>query len=429
MADAESSRRLPGPAYNWTIVGLLWFCGFFNYADRQAVFSVLPLVQDEFGLSNSQLGLIGSSFMVVYACVAPFSGFVVDLAPRRTLIVVGLAIWSAICALTATARQFWQLVLFRAAEGLGESFYFPASMSILSDYHGPRTRSRALGIHQTAVYAGTVGGGALAGLLGERFGWRAPFWILGLAGMAFAVFLWAMIIEPARGKADSLSDAPPLPTADDAIGNAWKPGLAANLGIMLRTPAMVALLAVFAGANFVAAALLTWLPKFIYSKFSVNLGSAAMIATLVHLSSFAGALAGGPMGDWRARRPGGRMHVQAVGLLLGAPWIYAMGSASAVNTLIAVSIIAGLCKGVYDANLFASAFDVLPFHVRGTAVGVMNTVGWGAGSFAPVIIGAAADRFGMSLAIASMSAIYVVAGLLAFLAAALAARSKPLAQS
>lgn len=428
MAETDRARRLPGPAYKWTIVGLLWFCGFFNYADRQAVFSVLPLVQDEFGLSNSQLGLIGSAFMIVYACAAPFSGFVVDLAPRRALIVLGLAIWSLICALTATARRFWQLVLFRAAEGLGESFYFPASMSILADYHSPRTRSRALGIHQTAVYAGTVGGGALAGLLGERYGWRAPFWILGLAGMVLAALLWKMIIEPARGKADAAKEPPPFAT-DDAIGSPARPELRANIAIMLRTPAMVALLVVFAGANFVAAALLTWLPKFIFSKFSVNLGSAAMIATLVHLASFAGALVGGPLGDWGARWPGGRMRVQAVGLLLGAPWIYAMGSASTVNALIAVSILAGLCKGIYDANLFASAFDVLPFHVRGTAVGVMNTWGWGAGSLAPVLIGAAADRFGMSAAIASMSAIYVVVGLMALLAAALAIRSKPPAKA
>ena len=81
--------------------------------------------------------------MLVYALSAPLAGFVVDRMSRRFLIVVGLAFWSLVCAATALARTFNQLLLFRAAEGLGETFYFPASMSLLADYHGPRTRSRA----------------------------------------------------------------------------------------------------------------------------------------------------------------------------------------------------------------------------------------------------------------------------------------------
>jgi MFS family permease len=110
------------PGYRWWVVGLLWFCGFFNYADRQAVFSVFPLLGKEFGLSQTHKGMIGSSFMVVYALASPLSGFVADQFSRRWLIVAGLGFWSLICAATATARKFGQLLFFRAAEGLGESF-------------------------------------------------------------------------------------------------------------------------------------------------------------------------------------------------------------------------------------------------------------------------------------------------------------------
>src|SRR4029077_13178844 len=130
------------------------------------------------------------------------SGFTVDLLPRRLLITAGLAFWSLICAATALSRSFAQLVFFRGAEGLGESFYFPASMSLLADYHRPKTRSRALSIHQTSVYLGTAGGAGLAGYLGERLGWRWPFWILGLAGMVYAVFLGFCLVEPPRESTD-----------------------------------------------------------------------------------------------------------------------------------------------------------------------------------------------------------------------------------
>src|SRR5271156_5478195 len=101
------------PAYPWLAVALLWFCGFFNYADRQAVYSVFPLLKTEFGLSKPQLGMLASAFMLVYACASPFSGYSVDLLSRRLLITVGLTFWSLICAATALSRNFVQLVIFR----------------------------------------------------------------------------------------------------------------------------------------------------------------------------------------------------------------------------------------------------------------------------------------------------------------------------
>ena len=105
------------PRYPWLVVGLLWFCGFFNYADRQAVFSVFPLIKKEFHLDNTTLSLLGSAFMLVYAVASPFTGYVVDRISRRWLIASGLVLWSLICAATAFSRNFGQLIFFRAAEG------------------------------------------------------------------------------------------------------------------------------------------------------------------------------------------------------------------------------------------------------------------------------------------------------------------------
>ena len=129
-------RPAPGPGLS---LGrgrtAFWFCGFFNYADRQALSAVFPLLKGEFGISDAQLGTLSSAFMLLYALTSPFTGYTVDIVSRRFLIAAGLAFWSIICASTALARNFVQLVVFRAAEGIGESFYFPASMSVLADYH------------------------------------------------------------------------------------------------------------------------------------------------------------------------------------------------------------------------------------------------------------------------------------------------------
>src|SRR5215467_6518601 len=208
---AFQARRLTqyntrvSPRYKWYVVAMLWFCGFFNYADRQAIFSVFPLLEKEMGLSPLQLGLLGSSFAWVYGLGAPFAGLIVDRVRRKSAILGGLQAWSFICMATALSRSFGSLLFFRAAEGMGETFYFPASLSLLSDYHGGATRSRALGIHQTSVYIGTIAGGYFAGLVGQHFGWRWTFVVFGGLGIVLGHMLRRHVIEPERGAADALA--------------------------------------------------------------------------------------------------------------------------------------------------------------------------------------------------------------------------------
>ena len=135
---------------------MLWFVCFFNYADRQALSGVAPKLKEEFGFSNDEMGLIGSAFMWVYAAAAPLAGFIGDRFRRKDLVLGGCLFWSFITVLTGGCGKLRQFVFVRALEGFGETFYFPASMSLVSDYHSPRTRSRAMSFHQSSVYAGTI---------------------------------------------------------------------------------------------------------------------------------------------------------------------------------------------------------------------------------------------------------------------------------
>ncbi len=397
----------------WTAVGLLWVCGFFNYADRQAVFAVFPLLQKEFQLDDTAKGLIGSAFMVVYALASPFTGALVDRFSRRWLVSAGLALWSVICAATALARSYPALLAFRAAEGLGESCYFPASMSLLADHHAGRTRSRAMSMHQTSVYLGTALGAVLAGSLGVRFGWRAPFLVLGVLGLFYALLLPALLTEPRRGSDSSLA----VKTTPKAPHPAppWLTGVRAIFG----NPTALALMAAFFAANFVATAFLTWLPDFVYRKFVANVEGAALVAGLPWpLANLVGALLGGVLADLAIKRhAGGRAAVQALGLLAGTPWILAVGSTDSLPVLIVSLIGAGLCKGLYDANIFASLYDVVPPEVRGVAAGLMNTVGWTGGFLSPFLVGIVSDRSGLSRALTLLTGFYLLAGICAACAA------------
>ncbi len=384
--------------YKWWLVAMLWWIAFFNYADRQAVFSLFPLLGRDLHLSNTARGLIGSSFAWTYGLCAPFAGLIVDRIRRKTAILGGLEAWSVICMLTALSRSLGALVFFRAAEGLGETFYFPASVAMLSDYHSDETRSRALGLHQTSVYAGTIGGGAVAALIAEHYGWRSSFIIFGALGMLLGVILTKFIVEPPK-KAQSDSPA--------------KIPLGKFIAILANTPAAIMLMAAFVCANFVAVVLLSWMPQFLFDKFHMNLAVAGLAATIfVQLASMAGSPVGGLLADnARKKSLAGRMKIQAIGVFCGAPFVLLCGATDSAIWVIVALIAWGFFKGLYDANIFASIFDVIPPEARGTAAGFMNMVGWLGGGSAAVIVGYVADRSSLSLAISMTAGMYILAGL------------------
>jgi MFS family permease len=369
--------------------------------------------------------------MIVYAVTSPLAGYVVDRVTRRILIPAGLALWSLICAGTGMAQSYGQLVFLRAAEGLGESFYFPASVSFLADYHGQGTRSRALGIHQTSVYLGTAGGAILAGRLADRSGWRLPFLVLGLVGAVYALFLGSLLIEPARGQSEATTLAKPRERAalvrDHEVVR--QPDFWEQLERILTNRAACLLLGVFIGANFVASAFLTWLPTFIHRKFAMSLSGSSAFSTIWPLASLAGAVCGGALADRAARvRMGGRIRVQSLGLILGAPFVFMAGWSESLSLLVASLAGAGLCKGLYDANIFASLFDVVRPEERGISAGLMNSVGWAGASLAAAAVGFVSNKYGLNVAIASTAAVYLFVGILAFLAARLAEAGSPSAR-
>ncbi|MGC2298669.1 MAG: MFS transporter [Acidobacteriaceae bacterium] len=408
---------MAGPAagiYAWLVIGMLWLVCFFSYADRQAFFSVFPLMRQDMGLSTLQLGMLGSSFAVVYGLAAPFAGYLVDHVRRKTAILGGLELWSIICIFSALARNFTQLLFFRAAEGLGEAVFYPAALSMAGDYHGPRSRSRAMGLLQTSVYAGTVGGGYWAGAMAQRHGWRASLLFFGGLGCVLGFVLMRLLREPKRGSADTPVD----------IADSQSPAIAAlslrDLWSLLRIRSLLALMGAFAGANFVALVLLTWIPTYLYSTFHLSLAMAAFDAAVYpQIASIGGSIAGGYLADtFVVSDPRSRVWVQCCGVFAGTPFVVLSGLSHSLTGVIVALTCWGFCKGVYDSNIFAAAFDVVPIRTRGTVSGLMNCVGWliGGGA-APVTIGFLAGSLGMGRAIATSAAVYLGAGILLTVAA------------
>lgn len=409
---------------------MLWFVCFFNYADRQAIFAVFPKLKEEFGFDTVKLGLIGSAFMWVYAGGAPFAGFICDRFRRKDLILGGCLFWSFVTVTTGWCHKLWHFVTVRALEGFGETFYFPASMSLTSDYHGPRTRSRALAFHQSSVYIGTILGSWIGALIAEHYNWRYGFYFFGGAGMLLALVLYVFLREPARGEAEA-NDNAALAAHGVSARNTLSVG--ETLRLIFRTPRVPLLMLAFLCANFVAVIFLTWTPMFLVEKFQYKLAAAGLTGALfINVASAASVPFAGWLADLLSRRfAQGRMLIQGAGLLVGAAFVFIVGKTDDRQTLVFAMAAFGACKGFYDSGIFASLYDSIEPRARGTAAGIMNTVGWGGGALAPLFVGIVAkygrkssETENMSEAIAFGGVIYLVGAALIFLAILLSRRTQ-----
>jgi MFS family permease len=384
----------PSP-YRWWLIAMLWCVCFCNYADRQAIFSIFPLLHTELKLNDLELGVVASSFMWMYAVAGPFAGWISDRISPRSVILGALAFWSLVTAGTAISHSFSVLVWFRTLGGLGEAFYFPAAMALIGLYHGSATRSRAMALHQSSVYAGTIAGGSMSAVIAEQHGWRVSFLIFGTVGLFLCLVLIFCLRSPEH----------PQQILQAKEGSRFLQGVSG----VLRSSKVLVLIGVFIGANFVAVVFLTWLPTFLFNKFHLSLSQAGFSSTAyLQIASVLGVLLGGLLADRvAAKRIGGRQLIQASGLLFGVPFIFLTGWSPTMFGLVVGMIGFGFFKGMYDANIWASLYDVIPVERRGVAAGTMNSLGWLGGGIAPIAIAAASRRFGLSACISATSLIYL----------------------
>ena len=377
MRSAEPQHR-----EKWILLGMLWLVCMLNYADRQAIGSLFPLLERDFGFTKAQLGLIGSAFMWVYAASAPFAGYAGDRHSRKGLILGGCLFWSLMTVATGWCGKLWQFVTARALIGLGESVYFPAAVSMISEHHGPRTRSTALSLHQSAVYIGTIVGGGVGALIAERFGWRWAFYGFGVAGIALALLIRRRLPEKPRDSCDE----PAKESRSDASR-----GMAITFWSLLRKPGVFPLMLAFACANGVATIFLIWAPTFLFEKFHLGLVAAGFSAVIaIQITSAISAPLSGVLADRLSlEMRGARMLLQAMALVAGALCVAVVGFAPTTTFLITAMICFGLCKGAYDGGIFASLFDLVDPTERSSVAGLMNLVGWGGGALGPLAVGLA----------------------------------------
>lgn len=410
-------------SYKWELLTILWVAYFLNQGDRQIYNAVLPLIKADLGVSDVQLGMVATAFTLLYGVFVPLAGCLGDFVTKKWIVCLSLLTFSIGTLCTGFSGGILMLVLFRSvATGVGEAFYYPAANSLIGQYHD-RTRAQAMAVHQSSLYVGIVASSWIAGWVGESHGWRATFYTFGLFGLLMAAVVALRLRNehrdagiPVRGSLSDDADknvcATMRATADDGVR------LPEVLRAVLRTPTLYFLSLAFGGMVFAGVGYMTWMPTFLYEKFHLSVKDAALNSMLYHyIFAFIGVMVGGRISDrLAARRPTIRMEMEYLGLLLGAPFISLMGTSSNLTMVYVALAGFGFFRGIYDSNLFAALFDVIPPRYRSSATGLMLCCAFTVGATSPILLGYVKERIGLGIGLSSLAFVYLAGAVLIFVA-------------
>jgi predicted MFS family arabinose efflux permease len=383
-----------GPQYKWVLLGLLFLAGALNYADRSAVSSVFPLIRTDLSMSDVQLAAVGSFFLWAYALASPLAGIAADRFSRSAVILLSLAGWSAVTLVTGFVTTAWELLATRALLGLFEAAYIPAAIGLLADYHSSRTRATALGIHAAGLPAGIVAGGAGFGYLGDHFGWRSGFVVLGVMGLVFALVARSLLRD-----ADIDAEKRRSVRIDFS-------GIA-NIAELLRIRSILLILAsgmCIGVGNWI---FINWLPLYFKETFDMSLAGAGFAGTFtLQGAGVLGGITGSVFSDRVAgTKPRRRMAIQAVACAIATPFVLVflwphpgLAVVNASIFLFSFSLTFGAC------NMSPLTCDLLPPRLRSTAMGVGNALNSLAGGIGVMLSGFLKSSIGLAGVFVGISA-------------------------
>src|SRR2546427_5837506 len=158
-----------------------------NYVDRNVLFAVQPLVQQEFHISKTQVGYLTSAFLLCYMFAAPFVGPLADRYSRKLIIGLGAIFWSGLTLLTAVTHTYTELLIRHTLVGVGEATFVTIAPTFVADLFSEEKRGRILGVFYLAIPVGSAAGYLLGGKLGTEYGWRFPFFVAAIPGFLLAL--------------------------------------------------------------------------------------------------------------------------------------------------------------------------------------------------------------------------------------------------
>ena len=376
------------PRTKYSILILLLAANLLNYIDRQILYAVFPLIKADFNLSDMQLGLLGSAFMLSYMIFAPILGWIGDRSVSSHLASGGLAFWSMATAMSGIAGSYLTLLFSRSLVGIGEASFGVVSPGMLADIFAKEVRGRVLSFFYLAIPVGSAIGYVLGGILGYHFGWQAAFLLVALPGLLLAIAVWRI-----PGIRRSHEKIEPRSTESFSI----QPYLALfrNRTYVLNALSMAAM-------TFALGGLAQWIPTFIYRYHHLNIMEAnTAFGAITVVAGISGTLVGGWLGDlFQRKTKKGYLLVSAIGFFLSIPCcilailtpdlsacmfsIFFAECLLFLNTGPLNTIIVNVSNPLYRATAFA--LNIFLIHALGDAI-------------SPSVIGRCSDLFDLRSAL------------------------------
>ena len=345
------TSRKPHPT---TALLLLTALNLLNYADRNVLFAVQPLVQNEFHISKAQIGYLTSAFLICYMLAAPFVGPLADRYSRKIIISLGAIFWSGLTLLTAVTHTYTELLVRHTLVGIGEATFVTIAPTFVADLFAENKRGRILGVFYLAIPVGSAAGYLLGGHLAPLYGWRFPFYIAAAPGFLVALSV-LFLKEPERGQFDSIKETPERASFVGLIRN--PAFLTATLGMAMMT--------------FSLGGIQVWMPQFLFSERHYSLEAANFdFGIIVVVDGILASLLGGWLGDYLLRRNKSSYYlVSAVSMALGVPFMIVALFVPGRLMIPAIAVAAFFLL-FNTSPLNAAVINSVGAHIRATAIAV-----------------------------------------------------------
>lgn len=406
--DAPDSKG--GQRYANYVLGILFLAYVINFIDRQILAILIPYIKEDLQISDTMIGfLTGTAFALFYATAGLPIARWADRGSRRGIIALGLVVWSGFTAASGMVRSAFQMAVARVGVGVGEAALSPPAHSLLADYFPPERRATALGIYSMGIHIGILFGLTIGGWLGDTYGWRQAFFIVGVPGLILALVVRLTVREPVRGryevvqKSDAGEDQPAL---GEVLRFLWERR-------SFRHLALATGLTAFGGYAFA-----TWGGVFLYRVHGMSIAEAGRnLGFAIGISGAIGSVLAGMLADRLGRRNiKWWLWVPAIAAIGPLPFMlfFYFSSDPNLGTLV---LFPGLLMGaMYQGPVFSTVQTMAPVRMRSVASAILlfiiNIIGLALG---PQTVGILNDTvfssYGDEAIRYSMAAVGVIMGI------------------
>jgi MFS family permease len=392
--------------YIFTLLFLLYF---FDYVDRMIVTSLLPFIRKEYGLTDTQSGMLVSVvYWSIVAFVLPVS-ILVDRWSRKKTIGIMALLWTAATVACAFTKSFPQLLMARAGIGIGEAGYAPAGTAMLSGLFPPEKRSRMMGLWNMSIPLGIAIGVAVGGYVAQRWGWRHAFGLVALPGAIVAILFFFV----KDYKTVELVKTGDFSAPGQSRVKMSKMDIFHNF---LHTPSLILTYIGFIGCVFSNNAITTWLPTYYHRVEGLPLGQAGMKTSGILMLAIIGLPLGGWLADlWFKKRVSSRLLFPAITVTLNAVVVFVAFSLLEGKAQYMALLLQGVLGGAFAAAAITATQETVHAGLRAISysvcVVVQNLLG---ASLAPIVIGAFSDAYGIKVAMTILPVFLLMAALMFF---------------